>query len=182
MCTSTEPVPDGLQAMSLFYEPAAPILDVWLGPPPWHLHDPESHPPGLWVKTICGLLHGHQGVSLLHFGHLGMRHRTCWSNATQHIQEAGPPQPPYQLPVCFSVKSLFGKIVPFSVWPAAFFVEYVWFYYLLIFFLFALAFCLYVCLWKDARSPGTGATAVNCWVLGLKPGSFTGTPPAAVVS
>lgn len=72
--TSTKSIPDGLQAMSLFYEPAAPILDIWLGPPPWHLHDPESHPPGLWVKIIYGLLHRHQGISFLHFGHLGIRH------------------------------------------------------------------------------------------------------------
>ena len=78
---STEPIPDGLHAMSLFYEPAASILDIGLGPPPWHLHDPESHLPGLWVQAVGDLLHRHRGLFCFYFGNLPVPFRVpFWLN------------------------------------------------------------------------------------------------------
>lgn len=68
----SEPIPDGLQAVSLLAEPAAALLDILVRPSLWQLHDPEGHSGmGFQVETVHGLWDGHQGLLLLHLGYLG---------------------------------------------------------------------------------------------------------------
>lgn len=69
-----EPIPDGLQAVSLLAEPVATLLNILVGPPPWQLHDPEGHSGmGFWVKAVDGFWDRHQGLLLLYLGYLERR-------------------------------------------------------------------------------------------------------------
>lgn len=69
-----EPIPDGLQAVSLLTEPVAALLNILVGPPPWQLHDPEGHlGMGFWVEAVDGFWDRHQGLLLLYLGNLGRR-------------------------------------------------------------------------------------------------------------
>lgn len=73
----TEPIPDGLQAVSLLIKPAAALLGILVGPSPWQLHDPEGHSGmGFWAEGVHGLWDGHL---LLYLGYLGKRDKETHS-------------------------------------------------------------------------------------------------------
>lgn len=77
-----EPIPDGLQAVSLLAEPAATLLNVLVGPPPWQLHYPEGHSGmGFWVEAVDGFRDRHQGFLLLYLGYLGEEGQGNLSNS-----------------------------------------------------------------------------------------------------
>lgn len=76
----TEPVPDGLQTVSLLAEPVAALLGILVGPSLWQLHDPEGHS-GMGLRVKAALWDGHQGFLLLCLGYLGKRDKETLSNS-----------------------------------------------------------------------------------------------------
>lgn len=67
----SEPIPDGLQTVSLLTEPVAALLGILVGPPPRQLHDPEGHSGmGLRVEAVHGLWGRRQGLLLLYLRNL----------------------------------------------------------------------------------------------------------------
>lgn len=74
-----EPVPDGLQAVSLLAEPAAALLNILVGSPAWQLHDPEGNSGmGFGAEGVDGFRDRHQGLLLLYLGHLGRRNKETY--------------------------------------------------------------------------------------------------------
>jgi hypothetical protein len=82
----SEPVTDGLQAVSLLAEPLAAFLGILLGLPTWQLHDPESYlGMSFWLEAVYGLPDGSQGFLLLYLGCLGKKNKEI----LQHLALGG---------------------------------------------------------------------------------------------
>ena len=87
----SEPIPDGLQTVSLLTQPVAALLGILVGPPPWQLHDPDGHSGmGLRVEAVHGLRDRRQGLLLLYLRNLlkGAGNKETLSNSTGQPQDA----------------------------------------------------------------------------------------------
>lgn len=85
----SEPIPDGLQAVSLLTKPSAALLSILVGPPPWQFHDPEGYSGmGFRVEAVHGLRDRRQGLLLLYLGYLAKRDKETLSNSKRQPQDA----------------------------------------------------------------------------------------------